>query len=156
MKNRFDINQMNDYFKNFNKIKFFFVVIFLKREFNAQLLWNVKVKNNSNQKYIWTKYVDFFKENIKKVFIKKENNFEKYKNYKQRINQSIKNYDAHHIDLISNFHLNIKFSSTTKLQNFVLNFIQDNQNFFAKQSIENNKNEISKRLKYRENNERKK
>ena len=52
MKNQFDMNQVNDYVKNSNKIKFFFVVIFLKREFNAQLLWFVKVKNISNQEYI--------------------------------------------------------------------------------------------------------
>ena len=38
MKNQFDMNQVNDYVKNSDKTKLFFVVIFLKREFNAQLL----------------------------------------------------------------------------------------------------------------------
>ena len=140
MKNQFDMNQMNDYVKNFDKIKFFFVVIFLKREFNAQLLWNVKTKNNKNRNYIWKKYVDFFKKNIKKAFIRKKNNFEKYKNYKQLIHQSVKNYDAHRIVLISNLHSIMKFSSTIKLQSFVLNFTQNNQNFLIEQNIENDKN----------------
>ena len=156
MKNQFDMNQVNDYVKKFDKTKLFFVVIFLKRETNAQLLWSVKVKSNSNQKYIWKKYVDFLKKNIKRVFIRKQNNFEKYRNYKQQINQSIRNYDAHRIFLVSDLHSSMKFSLAIELQNFVLNLTQNNQNFLAKQSIENNKNEILKRLKYREDNERKK
>ena len=156
MKNQFDMNQMNDYTKNFDKIKLFFVVIFLKKRFNAQLLWNVKTKNSFDQNYTWKKYVDFFKKNIKEIFIRKKNNFEKYKNYKQLIHQSIKNYDAHRIVLISNLHSFMKFSSTIKLQNFVLNFTQNNQNFLIEQNIENDKNLILKRFKQRKNNERKK
>ena len=156
MKNQFDMNQMNDYVKNFDKIKLFFVVIFLKKKFIAQLLWNAKVKNNSKKNYIWKKYVDFFKKNIKEVFIRKKNNFEKYKNYKQKINQSIKNYDAHRIALFSNLHSIMKFSSAIELQNFVLNLIQNNQNFLTEQKIENDKKIIFKRLKQRENFQRKK
>ena len=38
MKNQFDMNQVNDYAKSFDKTKLFFVVIFLKRKSNAQLL----------------------------------------------------------------------------------------------------------------------
>ena len=98
----------------------------------------------------------FSKKNIKKVFIKKKNNFEKYKNYKQKINQSIKNYDAHRIVLFSNLHSIMKFSSTIELQNFVLNLIQNNQNFLIEQEIENDKNVILKRFKQRENFQRKK
>ena len=156
MKNQFDMNQMNDYVKNSNKTKLFFAVIFLKRRFNAQLLWSVKVRNISNQEHIWKKYVDFLKENIKKVFIRKQNNFEKYKNYKQRVDQSMRDYDAHRIALVSNLHLSMKSSFAIELQNFVLNLTQNNQNFLTEQNIENNKNEILKRLKYRKNNERKK
>ena len=100
--------------------------------------------------------MNFFKNNIKKVFIRKKNNFEKYKSYKQRNNQSIRNYDAHRIALIAKLHSSIKSSSTIKLQNFVMNFTQNNQNFLAKQNIENNKNVMLKRLMYRENNKRKK
>ena len=115
MKNQFDMNQVNDYVKNFNKTKLFFAVIFLKRESNAQLLWSVKVRNISNQEHIWKKYVDFLKENIKKIFIKKQNNFEKYRNYKQRIDQSMKDYDAHRIVFVSNLHSSMKSSFAIKL-----------------------------------------
>ena len=50
----------------------------------------------------------------------------------------------------------MKFSSTIKLQNFVLNLIQNNQNFLIEQEIENDKNVILKRFKQRENFQRKK
>ena len=50
----------------------------------------------------------------------------------------------------------MKFSSTIKLQNFVLNFTQNSQNFLIEQNIENDKNQILKRFKQRKNNERKK
>ena len=50
----------------------------------------------------------------------------------------------------------MKFSSTIELQNFVLNFIQNNQIFFVNQKIENDRNLIFKRFKQRKNNERKK
>ena len=160
MKNQFDMNQMNDIFQEHfvktNKIKFFFVVIFLKKDFNAQLLWSVKARNNSNKAYIWTKYVNFLKDNIKRIFIKKENNFEKYRNYKQRFNQSIRDYDAHRIVLISKLHSIMKFSTAIEFQNFVLNLIQNNQIFFVEQEIEDDRDLILKRFKQRENNERKK
>ena len=156
MENQFDMNQMNDYVKNFDKVKLFFAVIFLKRKFTAQLLWNVKVRNNPKKNYIWKKYVDFLKENIKEVFTKKENNFEKYKDYKQKVNQSIRNYDAHRIALFSNLHSTMKLSSAIELQDFVLNLTQNNQNFLIEQGIENDKNVILKRLKQRKNFQRKK
>ena len=72
------------------------------------------------------------------------------------IYQSIKDYNAHRIALISNLHSFMKFSSAIELQNFVLNLTQNNQNFLIEQSIEDDKNLILKRLKQRENNERKK
>ena len=100
--------------------------------------------------------MNFFKKNIKKIFIKKENNFEKYRNYKQRTNQSIRNYDVHRIVLFANLHSNMKFSSAIELQNFVLNFIQNNQIFFVDQRIEDDRDLIFRRFKQRENNERKK
>ena len=50
----------------------------------------------------------------------------------------------------------MKFSSTIELQNFVLNFIQNNQIFFVDQIIENDRNLIFKRFKQRKHNERKK
>ena len=50
----------------------------------------------------------------------------------------------------------MKFSSAIKLQDFVLNLIQNNQNFLIEQEIENNKNVILKRLKQREDFQRKK
>ena len=156
MKNQFDMNQMNDYVKNFDKTKLFFVVIFLKRESIAQLLWNAKVKNNSKINYIWKKYVDFFKKNTKEIFTKKKNNFEKYKNYKQQTNQTIRNYDAHRIALFSNLHESMKSSSAIELQDFVLNLTQNNQNFLTEQEIENDKKIILKRFKQRENFQRKK
>ena len=160
MKNQFDMNQMNDilqkHFVKTNKIKFFFAVIFLKKDFNAQLLWSVKARNNSDKTYIWTKYVNFLKNNIKKIFIKKENNFEKYRNYKQRSNQSIRDYDAHRIALISKLHSIMKFSAAIEFQDFVLNLTQNNQIFLVEQKIEDDRNLIFKRLKQRENNERKK
>ena len=156
MKNQFDMNQANEYVDNSDKVKLSFVVIFLKREFSVQLLWNAKARNNSNKKYTWKKYVDFLKKNTQRVFTKKENNFQKYKDYTQRVNQSIKNYDAHRIVLVANLHSIMKLSSAIELQNFILNLTQDNQNFLAEQNIENNKKKILKRLKYREDNERKK
>ena len=156
MENQFDMNQVNDYVKNFDKVKLFFVVIFLKRESTAQLLWSVRVRNNPKKNYIWKKYVDFFKENIKEVFIRKKNNFEKYKSYKQGVNQSIKNYDAHRIALFSNLHSIMKSSSAIELQDFVLNLTQNNQNFLIEQEIEDDKNVILKRLKQREDFQRKK
>ena len=156
MKNQFDMNQVDDYAKNPDKVKLSFAVIFLKKEFNAQLLWSVKTRNSSDQNYTWKKYVDFLKKNTKEVFIRKENNFEKYKNYKQLAHQSVKNYDAHRIALISDLHSFMKSSSAIKLQDFVLNLTQNNQNFLAEQNIENDKNLILKRLKQREDNERKK
>ena len=50
----------------------------------------------------------------------------------------------------------MKFSSTIELQNFVLNLIQNNQNFLIEQEIENDKKIILKRLKQREDFQRKK
>ena len=156
MKNQFDMNQVNDYVKNSDKTKLFFAVIFLKRESNAQLLWSVKTRNNSNQNYIWKEFVDFLKKNTKRAFIRKKNNFEKYRNYKQQINQSMKDYDAHRIALFSNLHSSMKFSSTIELQNFVLNLTQNNQSFLIEQDIKDDKNMILKRFKQREDYERKK
>ena len=50
----------------------------------------------------------------------------------------------------------MKFSSAIKLQNFVLNLIQNNQNFLIEQKIENDKKIILKRFKQRKNFQRKK
>jgi hypothetical protein len=50
----------------------------------------------------------------------------------------------------------MKFLSTIKLQNFVLNLIQNNQNFLIEQKIENDKKIILKRFKQRKNYQRKK
>ena len=96
----------------------------------------IKIWNNKNTIYIWTKYVNIFEKKHQKDFYKR-NNFKKYRNYKQRINQLIWNYDVYRIVLFANFYLNIKFSSIIKLQNFVLNFIQNNQIFLVDQKIEN-------------------
>ena len=50
----------------------------------------------------------------------------------------------------------MKFSSAIELQNFVLNLIQNNQNFLIEQEIENDKEIILKRFKQREDFQRKK
>ena len=68
----------------------------------------------------------------------------------------MRNYDAHRIALFSNLHSSMKLSSAIELQNFVLNLTQNNQSFLIEQDIEDDKNMILKRLKQRENYERKK
>ena len=99
---------------------------------------------------------ELFQEKHQENLHQKKNNFEKYRNYKQRINQSIRNYDVHRIALFANLHSSMKFSLTIELQNFVLNFTQNNQIFLVDQRIEDDRNLILRRLKQRENNERKK
>ncbi|KAG6986622.1 structure-specific endonuclease subunit SLX1 [Physcia stellaris] len=156
MENQFDMNQVDDSAKNPDKVKLSFAVTFLKRGSSAQLLWNAKAKNNPGKEYTWKKYVDFLKENTQKASTRKEDNFQKYKDYTQRANQSVRNYDAHRIALVADLHPTMKPSPAIELQDFILNLTQDNQDFLAEQGIEDNKEEILKRLKCRENNERKK
>ena len=139
--------------------------ILTKLIFFLSFFWKKNLTHNcyktSKQKTILIKIT---REKNMSIFSKKKHqrnfhqkkNFEKYKNYKQLIYQSIKNYDAYRIVLILNLHSFMKFSSTIKLQNFVLNFTQNNQNFLIEQNIENDKNLILKLFKQRKNNERKK
>ena len=68
----------------------------------------------------------------------------------------MRDYDVHRIALFSNLHSSMKFSSTIKLQNFVLNLTQNNQSFLIEQDIKDDKNMILKRFKQREDYERKK
>ena len=156
MENQFDMNQVDDYAKNPDKAKLSFAVTFLKRGSNAQLLWSAKARNNPGQNYTWKEFVDFLKENTKGASTRKEDNFEKYRNYKQQANQSVRDYDAHRIALFSDLHPSMKPSPAIELQDFVLNLTQDNQSFLAEQGIEDDKDMILKRLKQREDYERKK
>ena len=127
----------------------------MKKKINAQLLWQAERINHSLRKYIWEKFKNFLKNNIKKIFTRKENIYDEYLKYKQNLKQSIMNYDVHKIALRAKLTLQFKFNANVNLQNFIKSLRENHKDFVYDHDFEN-KTTILNRLKFRENRDVKK
>ena len=155
MKNQFDQNNCDNFASNSNRFKILYVEIFLKKNINAQLLWQAERTSNSDKKYIWVEFKNFLNKNIKRVFTRKKNIYDKYLKYKQNFQQFVMNYDAHRIALKAELTFDLKSNAEIDFQNFVKSLREENKNFLIDHDIEN-KTTILNRLKSRENREQKK
>ena len=147
MKSQFKINQCNRFAIDSNDVKLVYVEIFLKREFTIHMLWKIDVIAKSNKKRIWVEYKNFLKINVQKVFIKVENIYDKYLNYKQINKQFVMNYDVNRIALMIQFTSKLKFNSHKKLQNFIKDLLSKHRRFLVKERDMHTKIEILNRLK---------
>ena len=155
MKNQFDQNDCDNFASNSNRFKIFHVEIFLKKNINAQLLWQAERTTHSDRKFIWNEFKNFLKNNIKRIFTRKKNIYDKYLKYKQNFKQSIMNYDAHRIALRAEVTSDLKSNAKINLQNFIKNLRENHKNYVIDHDLEN-KTTILNRFKFREDRDVKK
>ena len=155
MKNQFDQNDCDNFASNSNRFKIFHVEIFLKKNINAQLLWQAERTTHSDRKFIWNEFKNFLKNNIKRIFTRKKNIYDKYLKYKQNFKQSIMNYDAHRIALRAELTSDLKSNAKVDFQNFIKNLRENHKNYVIDHDLEN-KTTILNRLKSREDRDVKK
>ena len=151
IKSQFKINQCDRFANDSNNVKFVYVEIFLKREITIHMLWKIDVIAKSNEKRIWIEYKNFLKINVQRIFIKVENIYDKYLNYKQINKQSVMNYDVNRIVFMIQFTSKLKLNSHEKFQNFIKELLSKHRRFLARKRDMHTKIEIFNRLKKIEN-----
>ena len=135
MKNQFVINQCDQRFFNFNQLKILYVEIFLKKNIFVQLLWQAKIIENFDRIYIWLKFKDFLKINIKEAIRRKKNVFDKYMKYEQKLKQNIAKYEIQRIALKIELIVNLKFNDEMNFQNLITNLREKNKNYVVNQNL---------------------
>ena len=151
IKSQFKINQCDRFANDSNNVKFVYVEIFLKRKIIIYMLWKIDVIAKSNEKRTWIEYKNFLKINVQRIFIKVENIYDKYLNYKQINKQSVMNYDVNRIVFMIQFTSKLKFNSHEKFQNFIRKLLSKHRRFLAKKRDMHTKIEILNRFKKIEN-----
>ena len=151
MKSQFKINQCDRFADDSNSAKFVYVEIFLKRKITIHMLWEIDVIAKSNEKRIWIEYKNFLKINVQKIFIKIENIYDKYLNYKQINKQFVMNYDVNRIVFMIQFTSKLKLNNHEKFQNFIKELLSKHRRFLAKKRDMHIKIEIFNRFKKIEN-----
>ena len=147
MKSQFKINQCDHFAIDLNDVKLVYVEIFLKREITIHMLWEIDVTARSDEERIWVEYKNFLKINVQRVFIRVENIYDKYLNYKQINKQFVMNYDVNRIALMIQLTSKLKFNSHKKLQNFIRDLLSKHRRFLARERDMHTKIEIFNRLK---------
>ena len=135
MKNQFVMNQCDQKIFNFDQSKILYVEIFLKKNIFVQFFWQTKIIENFDRIYIWLKFKNFLKINIKKTIRRKKNVFDKYIKYEQKFKQDIAKYEIQRIVLKIEFIVNLKSNDEMNFQNFITNLRKKNKNYVVNQNL---------------------
>ena len=155
MENQFDQNDCDNYAPDPNRSKVLYAETFLKKDTNAQLLWQAERTNQPKRRYTWEEFKNFLKNNTKGASTRKEDTYDKYLEYKQGPKQSVMDYDAHRIALRAELTPEFKPNADVDLQNFIKGLREDHKDFVYDHGLED-KATILDRLKSREDRDAKK